>query len=235
MSDQDLPAWPKNYPFNWSPNHSTRPKNDGNGGNDDDVHDSSDNHDLTFVGIMEEIVGCILVNLECIEWKSLTLLVLLGFDMERVLMMTTWPLLVEERALEAERGPGFYPGCAGSLLTHSLAHCTVLQCTAAAPVQCREAQSTWRYGRASTCSSSPRPGCLRLGPVLLLPRGLRPPALPPRAVLRQVLQMRQRWALVPSKWKGSRFLKCLVIQNRGFLNYMKLPCVHEKVVYIISW
>ena len=34
--------------------------------------------------------------------------------------MTTWPLLVEERALVWERGPGFKPGCAGSpSLTHS--------------------------------------------------------------------------------------------------------------------
>ena len=70
-------------------------------------------------------------------------------------------------------------------------------------VQCSEAQSTWRYRHASTCSHSPRPG-LRPRPVLIVPRSLRAPALPPRAVLRQVLQVRQRWDLVLSHWKGWR-------------------------------
>ena len=179
---------------------------------------------------MEEILGDILLawNVDIIRPRMLSLIMKI---IDSVPMMTTWPLLVEERVLVSERGPG----CAGS---PSLTH-TVQPRHHLSAVQCSEAQSTWRYRHASTCSHSPRPG-LRNRPVLIMPRSLRTPALPPRAVLRQVLQVRQRWDLVLSHWKGWRlehpqtyarvhscYVLCSKIIRKWLTIFQSMPCCHD--------
>ena len=60
-------------------------------------------------------------------WSTWFLVFDFGYSDRVLLMMTTWPLLVEERALVRERGPG----CAGS--THS-------HCAAAPPPECSAVQ-----------------------------------------------------------------------------------------------
>ena len=62
-------------------------------------------------------------------WSTWFLVFDFGYSDRALLMMTTWPLLVEERALVRERGPG----CAGSPLTHS-------HCAAAPPPECSAVQ-----------------------------------------------------------------------------------------------
>ena len=85
--------------------------------------------------IMEEILGDILLawNVDIIRPRMLSLIMKI---IDSVPMMTTWPLLVEERALVSERGPG---GAGSPSLTHSRtvsAHCTA----AGRPRECSAVQ-----------------------------------------------------------------------------------------------